>query len=35
VPRGEIVPRFLEFAEKIRQEAIATGAAIAEDWEAD
>ena len=33
VPRAEIMARFRELAEEIRQEAIAKGTAIEGDWE--
>lgn len=35
VPRVEIVPRFRELTEEIRQEAIAKGSAIEGDWRGD
>ena len=35
VPCAEIVSRFRELAEEIRQEAIAKGTAIEEDWRGD
>ncbi len=35
VPREEIVARFRELAEEIRQEAIAQGTAIEGDWVGD
>ena len=35
VPRAEIVARFLELAEEIRQEAIAKDTAIEGDWKAE
>ena len=35
VPRGEIVARFRELTEEIRQEAIAKGTAIEGDWRSD
>ena len=35
VSRGEIVARFIELAEEIRQEAIAKGTAVEGDWEGD
>ena len=35
VSRVEIVPRFRELTEEIRQEAIAKGSAIEEDWSGD
>ena len=35
IPRTEIVARFQELAEEIRQEAITRGAAIEGDWPGD
>jgi hypothetical protein len=35
VPRAEVVARFQELAEEIRQEAIAKGTAIEGDWRGD
>jgi len=35
VPRAEIVSRFRELTEEIRQEAIAKGTAIEGDWRRD
>jgi hypothetical protein len=35
VPRAEIIPRFQELTEEIRQEAIAKGTAIEGDWRGD
>ena len=35
VPRDEVVARFRELAEEIRQEAIAKGTAIEGDWSGD
>jgi hypothetical protein len=35
VPRGQLVARFIEVGEQIRQEAIAQGTAIEGDWTGD
>jgi hypothetical protein len=35
VPREEIVARFWELAEDIRQEAVAKGTTVEGDWESD
>ena len=35
VPREQLVARFMEIGEEIRQEAIAKGTAIDGDWEGD
>lgn len=35
VPRAELVTRFQEVAEAVRQQAIAQGTAISGDWERD
>lgn len=35
VPRNELVARFQQVAEKIRQQAITQGTAIEGDWEGD
>jgi hypothetical protein len=35
VPRAELVTRFQQIAEEVRQQAIAQGTAIEGDWERD